>query len=557
MTQLLNAEFEDETGTTRTLTRDEVLTYTAVLAGAGNETTGRLIGWLAKLLAEHPDQRREVVEDRSLIPNVIDEALRFEPTGHAVARYTMQDYENHGATIPAGSAVLLLMASANRDPRRYEDPDVFDIHRKDTQHLTFGFGLHFCLGASLARLEGRVALDELLNRFPEWDLDPTGMKLAPTSTVRGWESMPIVLPMTTHDPVVVVSNDTHIGPRLVEDLRAYCPSAHLDDFDRFAADALRSRRRRPRRCSPGSGFLDHPNLRTPGHHDPAARLADYDHDGVAAGVIFHGSMNMEPIPFISPDSARRRPYEDRELAGVGMAIYNRWLADVVAEAPHRHIGLAYLPMWDVDAAVAEVEWAHGAGLRGVNFPAMRDGELPEYNRSVWEPLWSVCEELGMPLVTHVGAGTNAHYGKLEGIALLQIESGGFTSRRAIWWLIFAGVFERHPGLKLVITETPGNWFPATAAELDAVWSFYDAKRDEPLNRALLEQVRAGRVSTWPRTSSTAPASPHPTRSARPWPTASSPSSCGARTIPTSRAPSSTPTERHAVGDPARPAQHLL
>jgi len=194
MTQLLNAEFEDETGTTRTLTRDEVLTYTAVLAGAGNETTGRLIGWLTKLLAEHPDQRREVVEDRSLIPNVIDEALRFEPTGHAVARYTMQDYENHGVTIPAGSAVLLLMASANRDPRRYPDPDVFDIHRQDTQHLTFGFGLHFCLGASLARLEGRVALDELLNRFPEWDLDPDGMKLAPTSTVRGWESMPIVLP---------------------------------------------------------------------------------------------------------------------------------------------------------------------------------------------------------------------------------------------------------------------------------------------------------------------------------------------------------------------------
>jgi cytochrome P450 len=194
MTQLLNAEFEDENGTLRTLTRHEVLTYTAVLAGAGNETTGRLIGWLAKLLAEHPDQRRDLVEDRALLTNAIDEALRFEPTGHAVARFTMQDYTNHGVTIPAGSAVLLLMASANRDPRRYEDPDVFDIHREDTQHLTFGFGLHFCLGASLARLEGRVALDELLNRFPEWDLDPAGMKLAPTSTVRGWESMPIVLP---------------------------------------------------------------------------------------------------------------------------------------------------------------------------------------------------------------------------------------------------------------------------------------------------------------------------------------------------------------------------
>ena len=75
-----------------------------------------------------------------------------------------------------------------------------------------------------------------------------------------------------------------------------------------------------------------------------------------------------------------------------MKIYNRWLADFVSQAPHRHIGLAQLPMWDLEAAVAEVEWAHEAGLRGVNFPAMREGELPEYNKRVWEPLWSVCEE---------------------------------------------------------------------------------------------------------------------------------------------------------------------
>ena len=193
MTQLLDAEFEDESGQVRTLTRQEVLTYTAVIAGAGNETTGRLIGWLAKLLAEHPDQRRQVVEDRSLIPRVIDEALRFEPTGHATARFVMSDVEYHGTTIPAGEPILLLLASANRDPRRYSDPDVFDIHREDIQHLTFGFGLHFCLGANLARLEGRVALDELLNRFPEWDIDYDNSRLAPTSTVRGWETMPLIL----------------------------------------------------------------------------------------------------------------------------------------------------------------------------------------------------------------------------------------------------------------------------------------------------------------------------------------------------------------------------
>jgi cytochrome P450 len=194
MTVLLNAEFEDETGTTRKLTRQEVSTYTAVLAGAGNETTGRLIGWLTKVLAEHPDQRRMVHQDRSLLPKVIDETLRFEPTGHAIARYVTEDVDYYGTTVPAGSAMLLSMASANRDPRRYTRPDVFDITRADTQHLTFGYGLHFCLGASLARLEGRVALDEMLNRFPEWDVDHDGMSLFPTSTVRGWETMPVILP---------------------------------------------------------------------------------------------------------------------------------------------------------------------------------------------------------------------------------------------------------------------------------------------------------------------------------------------------------------------------
>ena len=194
MTRLLNAEFEDETGETRKLTRQEVLTYTAVVAGAGNETTGRLIGWLAKLLAEHPEQRREVVEDPSLIPNVIEEALRFEPTGHATARCVMHDVEYYGTTLPAGSPVLLLLASGNRDSRRYPDPDAFAIHREDTQHLTFGWGVHFCLGANLARLEGRVALDEFLKRFPEWDVDYDNIKLAPTSTVRGWERMPLVIP---------------------------------------------------------------------------------------------------------------------------------------------------------------------------------------------------------------------------------------------------------------------------------------------------------------------------------------------------------------------------
>ena len=293
--------------------------------------------------------------------------------------------------------------------------------------------------------------------------------------------------MSTSEPVVVVSNDTHVGPRLVEDLRPYCPAAHLDDFDAFAASTS-SEREAATAMLEGSGYLAHPNLRTDGHHDSAARLADYDHDGIAAGVLFHGSMNLEPIPFVASPLGKPKEAPDREHLGVGQRIYNRWLADFVSQEPRRHIGLAYLPLWDVDAAIAELEWARDAGLRGVNFPAMRDGELPEYNRRVWEPLWSACEDLGMPLVTHVGGGTNARYSGLESVALMQLESAGFLSQRAVWWMIFGGVFERHPDLKLVITETPGDWFAPKSVELDALHAFYEAKRDEPLNAALLQQV---------------------------------------------------------------------
>jgi cytochrome P450 len=191
MTKLLTTEFEDERGTTRTLTRQEVLVYTQVLAGAGNETTGRLIGWLGKVLAEHPDQRRELVDDRSLIPNAIEETLRFEPTGPHVARYVARDVDYYGTTVPGGSAMLMLVGAANRDERHYEHPDRFDIHRDVGHNLTFGYGVHFCLGAALARLEGRVALDEVLNRFPEWEIDYGNVRQAHTSTVRGWASMPV------------------------------------------------------------------------------------------------------------------------------------------------------------------------------------------------------------------------------------------------------------------------------------------------------------------------------------------------------------------------------
>jgi cytochrome P450 len=194
MTELLNAEFTDVDGTVRTLTRDEILGYIGLLSGAGNETTTRLIGWAGKLLAEHPEQRRALVDDPSLIPAAVEEMLRYEPPSPVQSRYVTKDVELHGQTVPAGSVMVLLNASANRDEREFPDPDTFDIQRKAQRHLSFGYGLHFCLGAHLARLEARVALEEILLRFPEWEVDMANAVQARTSTVRGWEKLPVLTP---------------------------------------------------------------------------------------------------------------------------------------------------------------------------------------------------------------------------------------------------------------------------------------------------------------------------------------------------------------------------
>jgi len=191
MSQLVHAEFEDETGTRRTLARGELRTMIGFLASAGNETTNRLLGWTAKLLAEHPDQRRDIHADRSLIPQAIEEVLRYEPPAVHIGRYVAKDFEIYDTKIPEGSVVIFLAGAANRDPREFADPDRFDIHRERRPHLTFGYGHHVCLGNALARTEGRIVLDEVLNRFPDWQVDTGAARLASASTVRGWETLPV------------------------------------------------------------------------------------------------------------------------------------------------------------------------------------------------------------------------------------------------------------------------------------------------------------------------------------------------------------------------------
>jgi cytochrome P450 len=190
MTELLRAEIDEGDGK-RPLTRTEVMSYTAMIAGAGNETTARLIGFMAQLLSDHPDARHELAADPSLIPGAIEETLRYEPPSPVQARYVAQDAELYGRAIPEGSFMLLLNASANRDEHQFPDPDRYDIHRRGG-HLSFGQGLHFCLGSALARLEARVAFEEVLKRWPDWDVDYANAERAHTASVRGWARLPVV-----------------------------------------------------------------------------------------------------------------------------------------------------------------------------------------------------------------------------------------------------------------------------------------------------------------------------------------------------------------------------
>ena len=192
MTALVQAELRDGDDVRR-LTDQEAAEFANLLVSAGTETTSRVLGWAAVLLAAHPGQRRDLVAHPDVIPNAVEELLRYEAPSPVQGRYSKRESEFHGVVIPDGSKVLLLTGSAGRDERKYPDPDRFDVRREFDTHVSFGHGIHFCIGASLARLEARVALEETLRRFPEWDVDHANAKRLHTSTVRGWANVPITV----------------------------------------------------------------------------------------------------------------------------------------------------------------------------------------------------------------------------------------------------------------------------------------------------------------------------------------------------------------------------
>jgi cytochrome P450 len=190
MTALTQVEVKTEDGT-RKLTDDEAAAFTLLLVSAGTETVARLLGWAAVVLDNFPDERVLMVNDPALNANAVEELLRFEAPSPVQGRTLTQEVTMHGETLPVDAKVLMITGSAGRDERAYPDPDRFDVRRKFDQQLSFGVGAHYCVGAALARLEGRIALEETLARFPQWQVDHDRAQRLHTSTVRGYKSVPI------------------------------------------------------------------------------------------------------------------------------------------------------------------------------------------------------------------------------------------------------------------------------------------------------------------------------------------------------------------------------
>jgi cytochrome P450 len=189
-TDLVNGEINED-GELRRLTTEQAVNFAMLIGSAGTETVARLLGWAALTLDDNPEQRAELAADFRFIPNCVEELLRYEAPSPVQSRWCTADVDVYGQTLPARSKVVMITGSAGRDERAYPDADRFDIHRNFDHHLSFGYGIHFCLGAALARTEGRIALEETLKRFPEWSVQRDEAVPLYTSTVRGYSKLPI------------------------------------------------------------------------------------------------------------------------------------------------------------------------------------------------------------------------------------------------------------------------------------------------------------------------------------------------------------------------------
>ncbi len=188
---LFEAEIEADDGGTTRLTDGEIIGFCSLLGAAGNETTTKLLANAAVLFARHPAEYAKVLADPGRIPGAVEEVLRHSPPAQYAARTVTRDVEWYGQTVPAGARILLLVGAASRDERVFPAPDRFDVERPVDPVIGFGQGVHYCLGASLARLEARVALEEFTRRFPRYTVDAAGCRRVHMSNVHGFASVPV------------------------------------------------------------------------------------------------------------------------------------------------------------------------------------------------------------------------------------------------------------------------------------------------------------------------------------------------------------------------------
>ena len=274
-------------------------------------------------------------------------------------------------------------------------------------------------------------------------------------------------------PLVLVSADCHAGPPL-EVLGTYVDPRHADEFTEYLARtkaydddvaAIFAGRGAASFTEMHQVFVERDSVE--GLHDPDQHLRDLEADGVVADVIFPQGV----IPFADyPSQPGMLPAigyrASPELAAAGCRAYNRWLAEFCGANPGRHAGVGVMPIRDVDAAVREVEWAHAAGLHAMSLPPISE-HYPYFNDPRYEPIWAACARLDLPLDTH-GASTR-FYGHGADSLPISLAEVDFFGRRALWFLIFSGVFERHPNLRMVFTEQRAGWVVPTLEYLDDIY----------------------------------------------------------------------------------------
>jgi cytochrome P450 len=193
LTRLTQVEVEREDGSKTALDDDEIAGFVSLLGGAGAETVTKLVGNAVVLFARNPEQWRKVRDDPAKVPQAVEEILRYWPPSQYQGRFSLEDSEWHGMTLPAGYPVLLITGAATRDPRTFDGADDFEIDRPPTVALGLGHGAHACLGAALARMESRIAIEEMARRWRDWEIDEAGLRRVKMSNVAGFSNVPICI----------------------------------------------------------------------------------------------------------------------------------------------------------------------------------------------------------------------------------------------------------------------------------------------------------------------------------------------------------------------------